>query len=246
VIAVLRDVRQGPFGDLEVAALQRMVPHLQRAARLHVQMQELRLHNQALEAALDQLPFGMIVADASGRVLIINRAAEEMAAKSDGLLLRSGHLTAGRTAEAAALARHIAEAARTAACRRGEGGGALLVSRPSGRRSFALLVAPLSPDVTLAAAHQAPAALILITDLNSAPAVLGNRLIELFSLTPAEACVAVALSGGKRLQDVAEERRVRLPTLRTQLRAILEKTSSRRQADLVRLIVSLPADRARA
>ena len=245
VIAVLRDVRQGPFCELEVAALERMVPHLQRAARLHLQMQGLRLHNQAVEAALDRLPFGVIVADASGRALIINRAAEKMAAKNDGLILRGGHLTVTRTAEAAALARHIAEAARTAACRKGEGGGALLVSRPSGRRPFALLVAPLSPDLTLAAAHQAPAVLILITDLNSGPAVLGKRLIELFGLTPAEACLAVALSAGKRLQDVAEERGVRLPTLRTQLRAILEKTGSGRQADLVRLIVSLPADRAR-
>jgi PAS domain-containing protein len=246
VIAVLRDVRQGPFGELEAAALERMVPHLQRAARLHVQMQELRLHNQALEAALDRLPSGMIVADASGRALIINRAAEEMVAKNDGLLLRSGQLTVTRAAEAAALVRHIAEAARTAACGRGEGGGALLVSRPSGLRPFALLVAPLSPDLTLAAAHQAPAVLILVTDLNSGPAVLGKRLIELFGLTPAEACLTVALSGGKRLQDVAQERGVRLPTLRTQLRAILEKTGSRRQAELMRLIVSLPADRARA
>jgi PAS domain-containing protein/DNA-binding CsgD family transcriptional regulator len=245
VIAVLRDFRQGPFGEPEIAELRRLVPHLQRAARLHAQMHELRLHNQTVEAALDRLPFGVVVADASGRALIINRAAEDMAATNDGLLLRSGRLTATRTGEAARLARHIAEAAQSAACRRGQGGGALLVSRPSGRRSFALLVAPLSPDVTLAAAHQAPAALILITDLNSAPAVLGNRLIELFGLTPAEACLAVGLSSGKRLIDVAEERSLRMPTLRAQLRAILAKTGSRRQADLMRLIVSLPADRRR-
>jgi DNA-binding CsgD family transcriptional regulator/PAS domain-containing protein len=246
VIAVLRDFRQGPFEEPEVAALARLVPHLQRAARLHLQMRELRLQNQAVEAALDRLPFGVIIADAGGRALIINCAAEEMAATNDGLLLRSGRLTATRTGEAAKLAQHIAEAVQSAAGRRGQTGGALLVSRPSGRRPFALLVASLSPDVMLAAAHQAPAALILITDLDSGPAVLGKRLIELFGLTPAEACLAVALSDGKRLIDVAEERGLRMPTLRTQLRAILEKTDSRRQADLVRLIVSLPADRARA
>jgi DNA-binding CsgD family transcriptional regulator len=108
-----------------------------------------------------------------------------------------------------------------------------------------VLVAPLSPDVTLAAQHQNPAALILITDLDSRPELLGKRLAELFGLTPAEACLAVALAGGKRLEDVAEERGVRMPTLRTQLRAILDKTGTRRQADLMRLIVGLPAVRMR-
>jgi DNA-binding CsgD family transcriptional regulator len=245
VVAVLRDFRQGPFGDREVATLERLVPHLQRAARLHLQMHRMRLQGQAVEVALDRLPFGVIIADAAGRALIVNRAAAEMAAANDGLLLRDGRLATARTEETAALARHVAEAVQTAGRRNGQGGGALLVSRPSGRRPFALLIAPLNPDMTLAAQHQAPAALILITDLDRRPELLGNRLAELFGLTPAEACLAVALAGGKRLEDVAEERGVRMPTLRTQLRAILDKTGTRRQTDLMRLVIALPAVRKR-
>jgi DNA-binding CsgD family transcriptional regulator len=97
--------------------------------------------------------------------------------------------------------------------------------------------------VTFAAEHQAPVALILITDLERQPKVLGRRLVDLFGLTPAEACLVVALVAGKRLEDIAEERGVRMPTLRTQLRAILDKTGTRRQADLMRLIMGLPAVR---
>ena len=245
VIAVLRNFRQGPFGDQDVATLERLVPHLQRAARLHLQIGELRLRDQAVEAALDRLPYGVVIADATGRTLVVNRAAKQMVAANDGLLLRGGHLAAARTEETAALARHVAEAVQTAGRCNGQGGGAVLVSRPSGRRPFAVLIAPLSPDVSLAAQHQAPAALILITDLESRPELLGKRLAELFGLTPAEACLAVALAGGKRLEDVAEERGVRMPTLRSQLRAVLGKTGTRRQADLMRLIVGLPAVRMR-
>ena len=106
-----------------------------------------------------------------------------------------------------------------------------------------MLVAPLGPEMTLAAQHQAPAALILITDLDRRPEVLGRRLVELFGLTAAEACLAVALVAGKRLEDIAEERGVRMPTLRTQMRAVLDKTGTDRQADLMRLIVGLPAVR---
>jgi PAS domain-containing protein len=243
VIAVLRNFRQGPFGNGQIATLERLLPHLQRAARLHLRMHEMRLQSQTVEAALDRLPFGVVIADATGRALSVNRAAAEMAAANDGLLLRDGRLATARTGETAALARHVAEAVQTAGCRNGHGGGALLVPRPSGRRPFALLIAPLSPEVALGTPHRTPAALILITDLDSRPELLGRRLVDLFGLTPAEACLAVALAGGKRLEDVAEERGVRMSTLRTQLRAILDKTGTRRQPDLMRLIVGLPAVR---
>lgn len=67
--------------------------------------------------------------------------------------------------------------------------------------------------------------------------------MQLFGLTPAEACLAVSLAAGKRLEDVAEERGVRMPTLRTPMRAILDKTGTDRQSDLMCLIVGLPAVR---
>lgn len=88
-----------------------------------------------------------------------------------------------------------------------------------------------------------PAALILITNLDRQPEVFGRKLVELFGLTPAEACLAVSLAAGKRLEDIAEKRGVRMPTLRTQMRAILDKTGTDRQSDLMRLIVGLPAVR---
>jgi PAS domain-containing protein len=243
VVAVLRNFHQGPFEPREGAALERLMPHLQRAARLHSQVGGLRRQNQALEAALDRLTFGVLITDGAGHVLLLNRAAEEMATANDGLLLQGGRLEATQSEEAIGLARHITEAVRTAGRRGTEGGGSICISRPSGRRPFAVLVAPLSPETALAAEHQVPAALILITDLGRQPKMLGRRLVELFGLTAAEACLAVALVTGKRLEDIAEERSVRMPTLRTQMRAILNKTGADRQADLMRLIVGLPAVR---
>jgi PAS domain-containing protein/DNA-binding CsgD family transcriptional regulator len=241
VVAVLRNFGQGPFEPRELAMLERLMPHLQRAARLHSQIGGLRRQNQALEAALDRLTFGVLITDGAGRVMLLNRASEEMAAANDGLLLQGGRLEVAQSKEAIALTRCIAEAVRTAGRRGTEGGGSICISRPSGRRPFAVLVAPLSPETMLAAEHQVPAALILITDLERRPQVLGRRLVELFGLTAAEACLAVALIAGKRLEDIAEERGVRMPTLRTQMRAILDKTGTDRQADLMRLIVGLPA-----
>jgi hypothetical protein len=60
VIAVLQ-FHQGPFARSELATFGRLVPHLQRTARLHLQMRELRLRDHLAEAALDRLPFGVVV-----------------------------------------------------------------------------------------------------------------------------------------------------------------------------------------
>ena len=136
VVAVLRNFSQGPFDRREVATLERLMPHLQRAARLHSQLGGLRRQNQTLEAALDRLTFGVLITDVAGRVLLLNRAAEEMAAANDGLLLQGGRLKAAQAKEAIALARYIAEAVRTAG-RRGPRAAARFASpaiRPSSVR----------------------------------------------------------------------------------------------------------------
>jgi PAS domain-containing protein/DNA-binding CsgD family transcriptional regulator len=244
VVAVLRNVRQGPFAPREVATLECLMPHLQRTARLHSRIGGLRRQNQILAAALNRLTFGVVITDGAGRVLVVNPAAEELAAAGDGLALRGGRLTADRPEAAAALARSIAAAVPRAARGNGQCGGPLRITRASGRRPLAVLLAPLGADTALAAEHHGPAVLILITDLERQPEVLGRRLVDLFGLTPAEACLAAALAAGKRLEDVAEERGVRMPTLRTQMRSVLDKTGTDRQSDLMRLLAGLPAVRA--
>jgi DNA-binding CsgD family transcriptional regulator len=80
-----------------------------------------------------------------------------------------------------------------------------------------------------------------VTDPERCATVAGRQLVELFGLTPAEAQLAVALLAGKRLGRIAADRGVQLPTVRNQLRAVLAKTGTGRQAELVRLLATLPA-----
>ncbi len=243
VLGVLRSFPQGPFGSVEADLLRRLLPHFQHAARIHDKLRSLDLCSRAVENALDRLSFGVVIANTNGRVVIVNRAAKEIAAASDGVHIHHGRLTAERAEEAGVIARLIRDAAQSAAHRGGAGGGSLRVPRPSGRQPYVVLVAPLESETAPSLTSESPAVLILISDLEQGPKVLGRRLVDLFGLSPAEACLAVALAEGKRLEEVAEERRVRMPTVRTQMRAVLDKTGTTRQADLVRLIARLPAVR---
>ena len=241
-VAVHRSPRQGPFEPQELGVLSQLAPHLGRALRLHSDLAQIRDVGQALEVALNQLALGAIVADALGRVVALNHAAEVILAASDGLALRRGTVAAGRTREETALLRLLSEATHGGTRARG---GALSVPRPSGRRPYALEVMPLPAWSPACSSWQRPLALMLVTDPEKRPAPLGRRLIDLFGLTPAEARLAVELAKGGRLEDIAAKHGVRMPTVRSQLRALLMKTETHRQSELIGLLARLPATAAR-
>ncbi|HKR42367.1 MAG TPA: LuxR C-terminal-related transcriptional regulator, partial [Paraburkholderia sp.] len=66
-----------------------------------------------------------------------------------------------------------------------------------------------------------------------------TRLIALFGLTPAEARVACEVGKGLNPKDVAEALQVLPSTVRTHLHHVFAKTTTRRQAELMRLIAQL-------
>jgi DNA-binding CsgD family transcriptional regulator len=53
--------------------------------------------------------------------------------------------------------------------------------------------------------------------------------------------IANALLSGRTVDQIAEQRGVTSGTLRVQLKTIFQKTDTRRQSDLLKLLLSLPA-----
>jgi DNA-binding CsgD family transcriptional regulator len=66
-------------------------------------------------------------------------------------------------------------------------------------------------------------------------------LRQVFGLTGAEATVAIALSGGRDVHEIARMRGVSLGTLRNQVKTVFAKTGVRRQAELVALLLRYAA-----
>ena len=62
-------------------------------------------------------------------------------------------------------------------------------------------------------------------------------LQRLFDLTAAEARLACSISGGETLEDAAAVLGIKISTARCQLAKVMEKTGTRRQAQLVALLV---------
>ena len=84
---------------------------------------------------------------------------------------------------------------------------------------------------------------IFITALDWFPAADPAVFEQLFGLTPAEARLAAALASGKSLQEYTRESGVMLSTIRTHMKRMYSKLGVARQADLIRILLSLAPGR---
>jgi PAS domain-containing protein len=112
--------------DLDL--LERLLPHMQRAVQLHLRLASLQARSSAAEEALDHLPCGVVLVDACGKVLFLNRAAQSVIGAADGLTVREGMLIAATSEDTRALGKLVVEAAATGVGAGTSPGGALTLS----------------------------------------------------------------------------------------------------------------------
>ena len=84
--------------------------------------------------------------------------------------------------------------------------------------------------------------ILVITPVTRSEAPSAQIIQALFDLTPAEARVAAAIAAGKTQEEIAVAAGLSVNTIKTQLRAVFNKTGVSRQPDLVSLLAgrSLP------
>lgn len=189
-------------------------------------------------SVLDLLPQAVFCLGDKARVLWMNAAARALVAANRGLRLYGGRLAAGGQAGQRTLAALVALTSSDGEARRhaGQSGrGLLLPLELSDGGKLALLARPVETrngEQALAGARL----LLFVSDPAARVAVPPEHLTQLYGLTRAEARVAAAVAGGRRLSDYAAQTGVSIDTVRSQLKRVLEKTGARSQTDLVRLI----------
>ena len=232
-LAIFRGGRGGPWKASDLAVGDLLVPHLAQAYRIHRRVRA----NAALAEAIDRLPTGVILLDARGQRVIANRAAEYVLELKDGLSVDERGPRAHRAADDAVLQEMVSHATRANTTGRMPEGNVMAVSRPSGRRAFPLMVAPLlstTPESTLSDA----VAVLFVSDLEAHSLPRSEALRSLYSLTGAEIELVELLCDGNSLEEAADRRGVTMNTARSQLKQIFFKTSTSRQSELVRLVLA--------
>jgi DNA-binding CsgD family transcriptional regulator len=228
-----------PFGRDEVALLTALMPHLARALQLHRRIAGAAELTAGAMDALDRLPHALALVSQAGRVLFVNRAAEALLGVRDGLTIDGEELRAGTAADTNALRAAIRAGADAAAGMSLDAAPAIRIQRPSGRRPYAVLVAPATPAYAMSIGAGAQTVIVAITDPERRPPRRTDVLRAYFGLSRAEADVALAIVDGGRPDAVADRLCLSVATVRTHLRRLFAKTGTARQADLVRALLAI-------
>ncbi len=244
VFAALRGYGEPPFDQKEIAHLTRVKQHLASAIGIQSHLRTAHSQLQAGTALLNQFDRPMILIDAERTIRFSNAAGNRTLESGDYVSRRHGVLhcrdmESDRALSVALYQLHLLDGLhhkhappnrrfiRTRAASDGAPIGIYLVA--------------LRPEATMGTFGPEARALVFFHDFRSSPGLDPMIVAETFNLTPAEARVAVALASGHALEDIASRHGVSIVTVRTQLRAVFAKTGTARQADLVRLLATMPS-----
>jgi DNA-binding CsgD family transcriptional regulator/PAS domain-containing protein len=242
VLGLIRTPRQGCYTQEELAFLRRLAPHLNRALQIDLRLASTQAQQDGLAALLDHLATATVLLDAADGILYANAAAETLLARGDGLQGRGGRLVAVHRDSQAALSQAIAAAQsyRDFAA----APGPVLLRRAAGRRPYTALVVPCPPAaVAQAGLGPRPAVLLVLADSDAVPRPPPIVILQaLYGLTSKEARLAAVLATGPTLAEAAATLHLSSNTVKTQCKAVYAKTGTRRQTDLVRLLLGLGGD----
>jgi DNA-binding CsgD family transcriptional regulator len=186
----------------------------------------------ALLAGLDLVKTGVAVTNSGSRLLLINRAAEEILSARDGLEIASGDILQLSTEGCPLPVKTMLE---EYAIPQGRDGIAASIHRPSGKRPLSVVVRP-APGYAGVDEAATPAALVFILDPERLTGAPQADLHQLYGLTSAESNLANYLMQGKTLNECCEQLGIRHSTGRMHLRNLFSKTGVRRQSELVGLL----------
>ncbi|WP_395714264.1 helix-turn-helix transcriptional regulator [Reyranella sp.] len=238
VVGLQRPRTTKAYTKHESHRLARLLPHIQRAMEIRQRLAQSESGRYSLLAALDHMALGVILIARTGRIVHLNSAADAILDSNDGLTRTPEGLRAAHRDEDKRLHRLLNEARLSSAALEPtrSAGGHLRISRPSGRKAYALMIAPIASTLGFGSAN-APSALVFIAEPETSPLDTAV-LTELFRFTPSEAQLVSALLAGTTLPEFARKRQLSYNTIRTLLTRAMARTDTHSQVDLVRLVMS--------
>ncbi len=237
-VGVMRRRGSPRFGDVDRDLLERVTPHLRRAIRVQGIRGLSEMEREAAERVGDAVRIGALLVDSAARALVVNRRAAALLGRADGPHLEHRRLVARTHGETEAFRKLVADATSGRDGPVSRSGGALVLSRTD-RPGLFVLVSPLRAPAALPSLAEPKLALVILRAPEEVPMPSEAELRSLFGLTPAEARVACRLVG-ETVDEIAEALHVSVATVRSHVQHLLAKTGTRRQSELVRLLVSGP------
>ena len=220
----------------QLDSIRRLLPHIRQTVGVQQALAGAGALGTSLAALLDTTGLGIVQLDGRGRIVAANDRARDLLRTGDGLFDEGGYLYARAPEDNADLQGLLARALPPFGAQ--GAGGSTMVGRSSALAPLALHVNPVGRQET--DFHLWPvAALVVVADpagrTRIDPAVAAAAL----GLTGMESRVAVLLAEGMSVREVAAATGRGESTIRSHVKHMFTRHRLSRQAELVRLVLSL-------
>ena len=244
VLALYNDLGQSEFTPEQFARLRAATPWVRSLMRAQRRLQQAQRHTSALERALDQLPLGVMHVNRRGDLRYLNEHARVWLGIQDACrILQRG--TQGWQARqpqqlgqihpalvpllGASLTTQTPVSAR------------LQPQHPGAPATLVALAAPLRGAGAGPEAGEPLAQFVLVPETPPHAGATVSVCSALYGLTPAEAALLPLLLQGMTPREMADNRQVKMPTVRSQLASLYAKTGTRGQAELAQRVLRVAA-----
>ena len=237
--SIYRSLSRDPFQRADVELMETYAGHLKHAFGLRSEFKSLSADVVKLQDALSQINGPVMFLGEGGVLAWANPQADAELARQSVIKIQSGRLCAVNSHFAANLAAAIRSVFQTKTA------ATLPICVGDDGTPCMMYLTLLSADVSETASEfttMRPNSTMIMAKLKTPPEVSAQSKAALqshYGLTGRQVDVALRLADGDTIADIAAGELLSVGTVRNHVKAIFEKTGTSRQAELVKLILTL-------
>ena len=224
------------WSSAQLDAIRRLLPHIRQSVRVLQVLAGAGALGATLTELLDITGADIIQLDGRGRIVAANDRARDVLRTGDGLFDEGGFLYARTPQDNATLQGLLTRALPPFGVQ--GAGGSMIVRRSASMPPLVLHVNPVGRQDTDFRVWPV-AALVLVVDPASGTGIEPDVAAAALGLTGMEGRVAVLLARGMSVREVAAATGRGESTIRSHVKHMFAKHGLSRQAELVRLVLSL-------
>jgi DNA-binding CsgD family transcriptional regulator len=228
-------LKRGAFGAQDIGMLRRFLPHLARALEIRDRLEGAEIRASNFARVLETTTFGVLILDASCRVIEANSVAAALLLEKSGLYReRDGTLKIIGCNDDRTMRRMLS--GEVPAC----DADALLHIPREAKLPLSVLAVPIPRVNTTSWLSGDPAWMLLVFDPERRLVLSRQVIMKDLALSDREAHVVSLLAAGLNINQIAGRLHVSVNTVRTQLHTAFQKAGCHSQADLTRRVLLGP------
>lgn len=239
-LLIQRTRGQGHYQREETDRINELVRHVRRALRLQSQVSALDHNRMALEQTLEMQSHPFALLNERGAIVHLSSEANALLTELPQASITSNRLCLQDPRQQSQLMKLLGEVTGPNA-----GAGGIISLTLSPRQHIRCLVSPLrgNPLSQHYSDTRQSLAIVYFQDPRSELYIDLECLMQLYGLSEAESRVAAGIARGLGPQQVADTYQLSVHTVRTQLKSVFLKTSTARQSELAKEVLTSPAIR---